>query len=70
MHSWNALSDFLVGSWVEVAILGMSSGLNRRRARMSEAFIFVVGKKLECLGSKLGRHWGVVSNGINLPRKI
>ncbi len=39
MDSWNDLRDCLVGSWVEVAILGMSSRLNGRRARMSEAFI-------------------------------
>ncbi len=45
MDSWNDLRDCLVGSWVEVAILGMSSRLNGRRARMLEAFIFVVNKE-------------------------
>jgi hypothetical protein len=47
--------------------LGMSSSLNGRRARMSEAFIFVFGKKLWCLGIKLVRRWGLVSKGIKLP---
>ena len=46
MHSWNDLRDCLVGSWAEVAILGMSWGLKGRRARMSEAFMVVVGNKL------------------------
>ena len=43
MHSWNALRDCRVGSCVEVASWGMFSGLNGRRARMSEAFMVLFG---------------------------
>jgi len=39
MHSWNAFKDSLVGSCVEVVILGMSSSLNGSRAKISDAFM-------------------------------
>ena len=39
MHSWNAFRDCLVGSFVEVVIMGISSNLDGRRAKMSEAYM-------------------------------
>jgi hypothetical protein len=44
MHSWKTFKECLLGSWVEVAIFGMSSSLTGRRAIKSEAFIFVEGE--------------------------
>jgi len=59
MHSWNAFKDSLVGSCVEVAILGMSSSLKGSRAKeMSDAFM-VFRLKRHCAGCQFkGGHCG------------